>query len=76
MSGTLEISEKLFDLFPVAFTRVLYKLRNHTNNKGKVRSTMQYMYWRKSVLMTRGQYFELVDEVKVADHLERESFRL
>jgi hypothetical protein len=40
MSGTLEISENLFDLFPVAFTRVLYKLRNHTNNKGKVRSTM------------------------------------
>jgi hypothetical protein len=40
MSGTLEIVNNSFECFPMAFSRVLHKLRNHTNNKGNVRSTV------------------------------------
>jgi hypothetical protein len=40
MSNTLGITDNLFDYFSLAFSIVLHKLRNHTNNKGNANSTM------------------------------------
>jgi hypothetical protein len=40
MSGTLEITNNLFDLFAVDFYRVLHKPIKHTNIKQNFRSTV------------------------------------
>jgi len=40
MSGTLNIDNNLFELFPMAFSRVQHKLENHTKNKGNVMLNM------------------------------------
>jgi hypothetical protein len=40
MSGTLQIMKKSLDYFLVYLFGVLHELKNHTNSKGNVRSTM------------------------------------
>jgi hypothetical protein len=40
MGGTLEIVNNSFDCFPMDFSGILHKMRNHTNKKGNVRLTM------------------------------------
>jgi hypothetical protein len=40
MSCTLNITNNPFDSFPVHFSGILHKSRNHTNNKGNYKSTV------------------------------------